>query len=115
MASVGGYFLHTKIGDSKHRIFVTVDRPDGFATKRGSERYFKEYLNTFKKGENPSCKHDHENYGYQCQSLLKKNGKWSIKLMYWYQDKERLLLNLEDLSTKGEAQTILNQIKVGFP
>lgn len=115
MPSVGGYYLHSKIDGKDKQFFIHAHKPDAFATKSGSERYFKEFVDGHVKGTKFKCKHDHENYGYHCHAIFKKDKTWSIKMMVWYQDKERLLLSLEEIASKGEAQSIYKQIKVGFP
>jgi hypothetical protein len=52
---------------------------------------------------------------YHCISIYKKNNKWSFDMMFWFQNKERLFLSLNNLSSKGEAQEIFRQLKVSVP
>lgn len=115
MPSVSGYFLETTINKNKKRFFINSHIPDAQATKKGGDRYFKEYLEGFGHKGSFECKRNIKKLSYECHSFVKKNNKWSLKYMYWYQDKERLLVNLDDISTLGEAKSIYKNLKVTTP
>ncbi len=115
MPSVSGYFLTSKINNIERRFFVSSHKPDSFATKLGGDRYFKEYLNGFNYKGKFDCVRDIKKMSYSCHTFVKKNNKWSLKFMYWYQDKERLLVNLDNIENLGEARSIYSKLKVGIP
>lgn len=115
MPSVSGYFLTSKINNIERRFFVNTHKPDSFATKLGGDRYFKEYLNGFNYKGKFDCVRDIKKMSYSCHTFVKKNNKWSLKFMYWYQDKERLLVNLDNIESLGEARSIYSKLKVGVP
>ncbi len=115
MTSLNGYYLHSTINKKKHRFFIHSHKPSAAATKSGSERFFKEYIKTRDKNADYSCEKNKEYMSYHCVSIYKKNNKWSFDMMFWFQNKERLFLSLNNLSSKGEAQEIFRQLKVSVP
>lgn len=114
MASLHGYFLETKLKKEIIRFFVHTHRPPTIATKRGSKRYWKDFNSTFDKDAPIKCTKMNLQDSYKCQSIIfsKKSKRWSLKIMYWVSNKERLIINTDDFKSQSDALSMAKKFKV---